>query len=317
MGWTLSLPLNTHTVCSTDNSTLVGTAVTHQEYGSTTYGHTNLVDATTVEQIISTLWNLGTTGVAVIEANSGVELDSNTLIAGFDTRHEAHRAGTILHQKFFEQATNSNKSASRSSWKVEPTSDWSQEQSPETHRVELLDGSAFSLRTGLAFGHGKHPTTKLALQLLQPILTAQKRSVLDVGTGSGVLAIAAAKLGAAHVTGIDIDPNAVVVATSNVASNQVAVSISDHPIAEIAKQAITFDVVVVNVLASVHKQLAADVLASVADGGQMILTGMLTNQAKRVSNYYLNQTADGTRIRTTTTCLLDGWVGMVIQTQVS
>jgi ribosomal protein L11 methyltransferase len=135
-----------------------------------------------------------------------------------------------------------------------------------------------TLDPGQAFGTGAHPTTQLCLQALEDLVWPGC-SVLDLGTGSGILAIAAAKLGAASVVGVDTDPVAVEAAGANVSANLAApaVTVARGSLAQVAG---TYDVVVVNILLGAILTLLQDGLASHANpGGHVVLAGILVDQA--------------------------------------
>lgn len=129
------------------------------------------------------------------------------------------------------------------------------------------------LDPGMAFGTGTHPTTRLCLEALEKL--GSPGNVLDVGTGSGILAMAAARLGASRVVGTDIDPDAVEVARENCAMNGVTVKLVTTPLAEIPGR---FDVVLANILAEDLVRMAADLTAKVAPGGVLILSGILVER---------------------------------------
>ncbi|RNC72238.1 MAG: 50S ribosomal protein L11 methyltransferase [Desulfuromonadales bacterium] len=129
------------------------------------------------------------------------------------------------------------------------------------------------LDPGMAFGTGTHPTTKLCLEALEKL--GHPGDVLDVGTGSGILAIAAAKLGAPRVVGTDIDPDAVEVARDNCTLNQVTVELCTTPLAAIPGR---FQVVLANILAEDLVRMAGDLTAMVASGGHLILSGILVER---------------------------------------
>ena len=126
---------------------------------------------------------------------------------------------------------------------------------------------------GPTFGHGAHPTTRLLLRSLPGVVSATTR-VLDVGCGSGVLAIAAARLGALSVTAIDIDPVAIEVTVENAARNDVVLDASTKALTDLAGP---FDVVVVNVTAAVLASLAADLVQLTSDC--LLVSGLLVGQA--------------------------------------
>lgn len=159
------------------------------------------------------------------------------------------------------------------------------------------DEVVIRLEPGMAFGTGLHPTTRLCLQALERIVWPGC-SVLDVGTGSGVLAIAAAKQGAQSVLALDADPVAVAVAGENVARNQVAEVVRvvhgtlpggaevnwlwtvDHP-PELVESG-QFDLVLINILASAIIQMAPALAARLAPGGWLIGAGLIESQAPEV-----------------------------------
>jgi len=121
---------------------------------------------------------------------------------------------------------------------------------------------------GMAFGTGSHPTTQLCLTALEDFVQPGG-AVADVGTGSGILAIAAAKLGASPVSASDNDPLAVKIARENASANGVSVTVTD------AMPTGTYSVVVANILADVIIGLAADLIARVSPGGVLIASGII------------------------------------------
>jgi len=147
------------------------------------------------------------------------------------------------------------------------------------------------LDPGMAFGTGTHPTTKMCLEWLEairfgdpPINATPPRaiaSVLDVGTGSGILALGAAKLGVSRIEAIDIDPQAVVVARENLDLNGIGagVSVSVTPLAAITG---SFDIVVANILAEELVRLREQLVRRIAPGGYLILSGILTEREQFV-----------------------------------
>lgn len=141
------------------------------------------------------------------------------------------------------------------------------------------------LDPGMAFGTGLHPSTRLCLILLEAHLRPGD-SVLDLGTGSGVLAIAAAKLGAASVLARDIDPIAVEAARENVARNGVnhVVRVEEGSLPEAGGQAKAgFDLVLVNILAEVIIRLLGEGLAEIVNPrGRLILSGIIAPKARDI-----------------------------------
>lgn len=154
---------------------------------------------------------------------------------------------------------------------------------------ESADDIILELDPGMAFGTGAHPTTLLCLSMLEKYLTsamnseAKTLSALDVGTGSGILSIAAVKLGVARVTAIDIDPEAVRVAEENCVLNKVdsAVSVSDTPLQVVQGR---YDIVLANILAEELVRMAPELVRRMAPGGTLILSGILLEKEDLVLN---------------------------------
>ncbi len=146
---------------------------------------------------------------------------------------------------------------------------------PEPDALNLV------LDPGLAFGTGSHATTRLCLRWLESRI-AGGEAVLDYGCGSGILAIAALKLGASRAVGVDIDPAAVAAAVANARRNGVAGQFlsSGSPLA------FTADLVVANILANPLKVLAPILAERCRRGGQLALAGILAAQAEDVARCY-------------------------------
>jgi ribosomal protein L11 methyltransferase len=175
---------------------------------------------------------------------------------------------------------------------------------PSWHTPPDPSATNLLLDPGMAFGTGSHPTTRLCLLWLEAQLQgpgaapARKTSLLDYGCGSGILAIAGAKLGASPVAGIDIDPQAVEAAVANAQKNQVeaAFLVADAPLQG------QFDLLVANILSNPLKALAPALCARVKPGGKLALSGILAEQAEEVAGIYapfVELSAFGTQ---------DGWV---------
>jgi len=134
------------------------------------------------------------------------------------------------------------------------------------------------LDPGLAFGTGSHPSTRLALAWLEQSLRGGER-VLDYGCGSGILALAAAKLGAARVTAVDLDAQALAACSANARANGVALEVA----APDALASGEFDVIVANILAGPLIGLAPEFAARTCRGARLALSGILAAQADEVS----------------------------------
>jgi len=148
---------------------------------------------------------------------------------------------------------------------------------PEPAAVNLV------LDPGLAFGTGTHPTTALCLEWLDA-QALQGRSVLDFGCGSGILAIAAALLGAREVEALDLDPQALLATAENAARNGVAARI--RVALPEAGQAGPFDLLVANILSGPLVELAPLLMARIGAGAPFALSGILAAQAGEVASAY-------------------------------
>lgn len=174
---------------------------------------------------------------------------------------------------------------------------------------EPPDPEAIVLRLdpGLAFGTGTHPTTRLVLEWLERVLDsrlpgspsrASGLRVLDYGCGSGILAIAAAKLGAGAVDAVDLDPLALQTTVENAHRNAIAVHVAGAD----ALAAETYDVVVANILANPLVLLEPVLAARTRAGGRLALAGILASQAAEVIDAYARDFALAVQD------VMDGWV---------
>lgn len=151
-------------------------------------------------------------------------------------------------------------------------------EAPEPDAVNIL------LDPGLAFGTGTHPTTALCMAWLDA-QDMQDKTVLDYGCGSGILGVAAAKLGAKSITAIDIDPQALLATRSNAERNEVSELISTGLPRELDDDT-RFDVVVANILAGPLVELAPVICQALRSGGMLALSGILQEQAAAVREAY-------------------------------
>lgn len=162
-----------------------------------------------------------------------------------------------------------------------------------------------TLDPGSAFGTGTHETTAMCAQWLDDLLL-EGDTVLDLGTGSGILAIIASKLGAGSVEAVDIDQMATDVAAENCRINDVSVDCHTGELKTVnAKQ---YDVIVANIIADVIAAIAADVPAKLADDGLFITSGIIEDKADRV--IAACRTAG---LTVTARAEKNGWVSLVFQ----
>ncbi|UNK51011.1 50S ribosomal protein L11 methyltransferase [Lysobacter sp. S4-A87] len=161
---------------------------------------------------------------------------------------------------------------------------WNHELPPG---ADAADAAVVRLDPGLAFGSGTHPTTALCLQWLDQLAgegALAGARVLDFGCGSGILALAALKLGAAEAIGVDNDPQALLATADNAERN----GVGDHLHAFMPDQepVATYPVVVANILASALVALADTLAARVAPGGRIAMSGILAGQEDEVMARY-------------------------------
>ncbi len=167
-------------------------------------------------------------------------------------------------------------------------------EAPQAEAVNIL------LDPGLAFGTGNHPTTALCLEWLDGAELAGK-TVLDFGCGSGILAIAALKLGAIEALGVDIDPQALLATRDNAARNGIEAARLATMLPEDLPLERPFDVLLANILMGPLIELAPRLTGHVRPGGELVLSGLLAAQAEEVMGAYAaGFDFDPTRIR-------DGW----------
>jgi len=160
---------------------------------------------------------------------------------------------------------------------------------------------------GAAFGTGMHPTTQLCVEVLERRLKPDMR-VLDLGTGTGILALVAAKLGAADVLALDCDPNAVTVARRNAEVNDVAHIVRAY-LGSLPEVQGTYDIVLVNIFAStIIQMLEFGLINHIRPHGICVASGILTEQTKAVSSA---MNAQGMRL--VALCEREGWAALVAE----
>lgn len=243
------------------------------------------VSSEDAERWSAELWELGATGLEERDAetlNRGGTAGLVTLVAAFDEESQARAALDALGDVHAARIEFVEGDAWRDEWKrffkpkrfgkrIVITPPWI---APELQSADLC----IEIEPGNAFGSGMHETTGLVLAELERVVESGSR-VLDVGCGSGILAVVAAHLGATDVVAVDIEEAAVVATRENASRNKVpvAIDVSTRPLAEIRGE---FDVVLANIQAHVIEALREDLVARVAPGGTLILSGILVEQGE-------------------------------------
>jgi ribosomal protein L11 methyltransferase len=249
------------------------------------------VAAADVDSVAGQLWLAGATAIA-----EAPEADRVELIAGFRNRDAAADAAADTGGRVVEVGPEDWLDAWRAYARVVRAGRlvvvpaWI--DAPST----APDDVVIRIDPGRVFGHGGHPSTRLILEELDRRVRGGE-TVLDVGCGSGVLAIAAARLGARRVVAIDVDPDAVTVTKENAVRNGVEVEVSTTPIADVTG---SFDLVLANIGADVLKGLATDLERR---GPLLLLSGLLVDRADDVAAAYAG---------TATASTLDGWAALSV-----
>ncbi len=238
----------------------------------------------------SILWDAGATGIeerdaTTLDRNEGAEV---TLVAHFDTDEAAEEAiealapeleGRLVYiegddwkerwKEFFKPTRVGSGLVVRPSW--EPF-----DAGP--------DDVVVTLDPGQAFGTGTHETTRLVMREVEALVEGGER-VLDVGCGSGILGVVALLLGAREVIAVDVDPMAVQATEENAALNGVAekVSASTRPIDDVEG---TYPLVLANIRSVILVPMAEALIARVAPGGHLVLSGLLREEGDEVAAAY-------------------------------
>jgi ribosomal protein L11 methyltransferase len=158
---------------------------------------------------------------------------------------------------------------------------------PAWSKIRLKKGQIpVDITPGMAFGTGTHPTTILCIQALEKRLKKKGLSVLDIGTGSGILSIVAARLGARKVCGIDIDGVALENARENVEKNRVSdiVNLRKGSIGSVRKK---FDIIIANIDLKSLRRMSKPLLKHLKNRGYLILSGILEEEKERLRECYL------------------------------
>lgn len=243
------------------------------------------------EEASELLWSLGAQGIEERDAGTLQPSRSGemlTLLVSFADDEAATDAATRLGDRWPARLEHVEGDAWRHAWKrffkpsrigrhlvVKPS--W------ETYDARP-DDLVLTVDPGMAFGTGTHATTRLVLAELEARV-AGGETVLDVGCGSGILAIAALKLGAAEAVAIDIDPDSVTASRENAELNRIVapLDVSTTPVERVEGR---YDIVIANIQANVLQALAEPLIQRVAPGGLLLLSGVLAGQAEAVRSAF-------------------------------
>jgi ribosomal protein L11 methyltransferase len=265
------------------------------------------VSSTTAELVVDELWSLGATGIELRE----VAGDLIELMAGFPTDEAVAVVVARLGARYPVELLEVDDAGWRDVWRryAQPVDVGTMVVAPAWRPVAVAAGRVVvHIDPGPCFGSGSHPTTRLLLAEIERRLRPGDR-VLDVGTGSGILAVAAALLGARRVTAVDVDPDAVGAARANVARNGVAgrVSVSTGDLRTIPPG---FDLVLANLTAGVLAELAGPLSAAPTPGGTLMVSGLLPGQWPHLAARF-------DQLDVVDLPELEGWTGAVLRAPAS
>lgn len=258
--------------------------------------------AEAVDLAAASLWEQGATAVEIRD-----ETEGSSLLAGFPTAAAARSVADRL-RPYGATAEAVTDSTWQEAWKA-----WAQPVPvgegllvvPAWRDVVVGSGRLqLQIDSGPCFGSGTHPSTRMLLAWLDQH-RPEGGAVLDVGTGSGILAVAAAALGARSVTAVDIDPTAVTVTAANAARNGVGSNItaSTTSVADLPESCA--DLVMVNVTAGTHAGIGSYCARRVKPGGTVLVAGLLPGQWQHVASRYAGLTL-------VEMLQLEGWEGAVL-----
>lgn len=245
-----------------------------------------------VELTIAGFWDQGTTGV--------FEGPDGEVIAGFDSEPLAIAAARSA-EKRLVLGTGAT---------VEPAAPPEQWADDSIHTIEVRGRDRrfdFTIAAGAAFGHGAHPTTRLVLAQMLDLIDPSTEA-LDIGSGTGVLSVAAALAGASSVIAIDNDPVAVAMTIENAGRNRTRIQASDATIDQVlAERSTGFDLILINVLLPVHVELGPAVRRAIAPGGSLVTAGYLDDQTPQLIDRYTGPAAGSPSLRVAANSAENGW----------
>jgi ribosomal protein L11 methyltransferase len=250
------------------------------------------VPAGQAETVSMELWDQGATGIEERDGSTLHRSDTGdaqvTLVAAFADEAEARRVAEGLARRFPSRLTHVVGDAWRDAWRAHFKPVRLGQRlvvRPSWESTRLWPGEVeVTLDPGRAFGSGTHETTRLVLREVDRRVRGGEH-VLDVGCGSGILGVAALKLGARRVRAVDVDADAVPVAMDNARRNRVAarMRVSTTPVGRLRG---TYDLVLANIETVVLLELADAIAARVAPRGTLVLSGVLAGEQDRVCDAF-------------------------------
>ncbi|MEQ9073381.1 MAG: 50S ribosomal protein L11 methyltransferase [Sandaracinaceae bacterium] len=250
------------------------------------------VPVTESDVVSSVLWDAGATGLEERDATTmdAAAGDGVTLVAHFDEEADALEAVGLVTARFDGRFVPTVEHIVGDDWRerwkaffhttrvgerlvVRPS--WETHDAQEGDLVIVLD-------PGQAFGTGTHETTRLVMRELEARVNGGEH-VLDVGCGSGILGIAALKLGAARVVAVDVDPIAVRVADENAEINGVAIEASTTPVEDVPGR---YPIVLANIRSPILIPMTESLVAHLTPGGVLVLSGLLAEEESEIRAVY-------------------------------
>ena len=267
-----------------------------------------------IEQLIASVGELGPT--AVDERASGVVLFFNTAEQrdhAVDVVRAAAAGADIRPLWVSDESWAERSQASLEAIRVGRVvlaPPWRSTERSHDTAGSRADDIVITIVPSMGFGTGHHASTRLCLALMQDI-TFDGRTMLDIGTGSGALALAAWRLGARHVTAIDNDPDALTSASENVALNGAAAAVELRllDVTSVASPLTgRFDVITANLTGALLTRSARVLASALAPGGTLIVSGVLEDEAPAVARVFADYSVMLRRSR-----IEDGWVGLHLE----
>lgn len=263
-----------------------------------------------VDEVSGALWASGTLGIEQLTTTLDDDRSVEELRAGFAHRVVAEEALAVVEAAYPAWMVEVADDAGLDDWRAFAKV---QRAGPFVIRPTWIDPE----RTGdeieilidprRTFGSGSHASTRLALCMLSEVVVPGDR-VLDVGVGSGVLSVGAAKLGAREAIGVDIDPDSVEVVADNAAVNGVDGQVSALCVPVAALDGVA-DLVIANIIAPVLHELSADLMSRVRPGGYLVLAGFLEEQEQAIRDRFGPMTV-------THRLAEEGWVCLAMRREV-